>query len=197
MNHRSLIKEIYRNVGKGRKHAHAVITRSVVIRPQRNKWSCGPMALRHALLGYGINIDDRRLAKLAGTTRAGTSEVSLAKATRKLRCGLRLNMPPCPRTAKRAKELVKSSLKKKQPVILCIDKWTHWVAILQHTSRGFLMLDSSRPGPVIKLISMKNLILRMRLKYKHAYRKYFLEDKRPLYYVWTLAMNKHCTKKRK
>jgi len=198
VSNRSLTKAIYRNAGNGRKGDPAVITEQTIVYPQRNKWSCGPMALRHCLFGYGFDVDDRRLAKLAGTTRSGTSDSALVKAIKKLKLGLHLSFSRR-RTASGAKKLLMASLKKKRPVILCIDKWSHWVAVLYHSRRGFLMLDSSRPGPVIQFISWKKLQPLMRLKYTQNLRWHtcFMNDKRPIYDIGVLILDKACTKKRK
>jgi hypothetical protein len=51
--------------------------------PQPNEWTCGPFALKHALLALGRMVDADDIAATARTHwGSGTNEIQLARAAR-------------------------------------------------------------------------------------------------------------------
>lgn len=180
---KSFIREAHRHIGMGYKK-RPVLVRTALLHPQKNKWSCGPMALRHCLLTYGLDVPVQRLALYAGTTRSGTDEYSLRRAAKRLKFQLDFQDY---RTAKSAKAAILASLERKRPLMLCIDDWDHWIAVLHHSRRGFLVFDSNRPGPVIQLRSWEWLCSKLRVNHSTRWAWYFGDDHRPIYSVYSLA----------
>src|SRR5882724_8475735 len=93
--------------------------------PQPNEWTCGPFALKHALLAIGRIVDVEALASTARTHWwSGTNEIQLARAARLCECDLVLERRIDDELAR--KELVKR-LREGTPVLLCVEEWSHWV----------------------------------------------------------------------
>jgi len=175
----TFIREAYLHIGEGtggpgRPWKPALVNGSKV-EPQRNNWSCGPMALRYCLLAYGLDVDARRIARLAGSTRAGTNESQMSWAAVWLKSSFKNHTRKSPDAIKR---LILDNLKRGRPLIACVEQWAHWIAVLHHTRRGYLVFDSSRPGPVIRLRSWKWLERQLR---------YTKTEERPLYAVATVG----------
>jgi ABC-type bacteriocin/lantibiotic exporter with double-glycine peptidase domain len=183
------IRSAYHNVGRGtggngRPWKPAVVN-GVTVEPQRNNWSCGPAALRYCLLVHGIDEDVTRLAHLAGSTRAGTDEGQLTRAANYLGLKLASHVRRSPVTARR---LIESKLRLGVPLILCAENWQHWVALLHKSRRGFLIFDSSRPGPVIQLWNWRKLERRLRLLPNvRRYRAHFRNNRSPIYAFMSLS----------
>src|SRR4051812_40956908 len=103
---------------------------------QPNGWSCGPSALRHALLVYGHNVSVRRLAKIAGTTRRdGTPEAALQQAAGLLGYRLRKVLFRDPELARAG---LRNHLATGVPALLPVDKdeggWgAHWIVVVRAT----------------------------------------------------------------
>lgn len=135
-----------------------------IVGPQRNTWSCGPWALRYCLLKWGLDVDPYELIKLSGTTRVGSTCFQLEAAARS-------SGSECEhfdeRTAAVTKATVQRLLKRGLPLILSVDDDGHWVACLHRSHRGYLIFDSSRPGPVVSLWGWADLRRRMRCTDKH------------------------------
>lgn len=181
------VKSAYLNVGRGTgghgRPWRPAIVNGTEVEPQRNGWSCGPASLRYCLLVHGINVEVERLARWAGSTRAGTDDTQLRRAASRAGCSFAEYTRRSPVTVRR---LIESKLKLGTPMIACVERWQHWVAVLHRSRRGFLVLDSSRPGPVIQLWSWKKLERRLRLVYSYRHRALFKRDRRPIYYVLAL-----------
>jgi len=59
----------------------AVATAGTGFYPQPNEWTCGPFALKHALLALGRMVDVTQIAQTAKTHWwSGTDEIQLARA---------------------------------------------------------------------------------------------------------------------
>lgn len=184
---RTFISAAYRNVGRGtggrgRPWKPADVN-GVMVEPQRNNWSCGPAAMRYCLLVHGIDYDVIDLAALAGSTRAGTDEQQLIKAAKKLGCRLSNHQRRSDVTARR---MVEDRLRMGVPLIVCVEKWQHWIAVLHKSRKGFLVFDSNRPGPVIQLWSWEKLERKMRLAPCKRYQQYFKRSSSPVYSAMSL-----------
>jgi hypothetical protein len=122
--------------------------------PQPNKWTCGPFALKHALVMLGVFADEKEVSRTAGTHWwAGTDEIKLARAAKAYECELTFVRR---KSAERAREELLQSLKKGHPTLLCVDRWSHWVTVVNAERGKFVVLDSQR-DPVVWVNSWSEL----------------------------------------
>ena len=122
--------------------------------PQPNKWTCGPFALKHALVMLGVFVDEREVSRIAGTHWwTGTDEIKLAHAAKAYECDLKFVRRKSPERAKR--ELVQC-LKRGSPALLCVDGWSHWITVVNAERGKFIVLDSQR-DPVVWVYSWSEL----------------------------------------
>jgi hypothetical protein len=85
--------------------------------PQPNEWTCGPFALKHAMVALGRACDAGEIAQTARTHWwSGTNEIRLARAARAFDCDLVLERSSDAEEARR--RLVKH-LREQVPVLLC------------------------------------------------------------------------------
>jgi len=145
--------------------------------PQPNKWTCGPFALKHALVMLGVFVDEKEISRIAGTHWwAGTDEIKLGRAAKAYECELKYVRRKSPERAKR--ELL-YHLKKGYPTLLCVDRWSHWITVV-NTERGkFIVLDSER-DPVVWVFSWSEL------KNRWAYRVADKEDPESIEHLYDL-----------
>ena len=109
--------------------------------PQPNEWTCGPFALKHALIALGKFVDATELASAAKTHWwSGTDEIRLARAAREHECDLVLERR---RDPEEARKLLVRLLREQIPVLLCVEEWTHWITIVGYQDRRFVMIDST------------------------------------------------------
>jgi hypothetical protein len=109
--------------------------------PQPNEWTCGPFALKHALLALGKMVDATQIASTARTHWwSGTNEIQLARAAREWECDLVLERRS---DAEAARKLLIKHLRDQQPVLLCVEEWTHWVTVVRAEDRRFVVVDST------------------------------------------------------
>lgn len=107
---------------------------------QPNSWQCGPFALKHGLLAYGIFAHEDALAKAAGSTETnGTDERQLRATARGYGCTLQVERYHSAFTARRALERL---LADHTPVLLCVDQWDHWVTAVGADQGHLVVLDS-------------------------------------------------------
>jgi hypothetical protein len=108
--------------------------------PQPNEYTCGPFALKHALLALGRMVDVNQISSRAKTHWwSGTNEIQLARAARAFECDLVLERRRDPEAAR--KILVKH-LREQTPVLLCVEEWSHWITVLRAEDRRFVVVDS-------------------------------------------------------
>lgn len=178
----SFVRSAYRNVGKGMggrrtKYVPAVVS-DIEIEPQRNNWSCGPVALRYCFARFGRDILVADIIEAAQSTRAGTGEVKLQYATHRFGFNWYVHTKV---TAAATKRTVDNLLKRGHALILCTEKWQHWVACMHHDpKRGYLIFDSSRPGPVIQVHGWKWLKKRLRYVPEPGMTVYYFASIKPV-----------------
>lgn len=129
--------------------------------PQPNEWTCGPFALKHALATLGRIADENTIAEHARTHWwSGTDEIQLAKAAHACGCDL-----PLIRSAneERARRVLVDTLRRKIPVLLCVDDWEHWITVVRHHSGHFVIIDSNL-DPVLSIVSWPQLRARWRYR---------------------------------
>lgn len=126
---------------------------------QPNHWSCGPFALKHALVALGQIADEREIARIARTHWwSGTDEVRLARAARAYDCDLPLVRRVEP---ERARRTLVDYLAKQIPVLVCVDNWEHWITVVAHEQGRFVVIDS-RTDPVLGVADWPRLRARWR-----------------------------------
>ncbi len=121
---------------------------------QPNDWTCGPFALKHALVALGRLADEQMISAVAHPHWwAGTDEVKLARAARHFDCEL----PMIRRTeSDRARGALIRYVSQRVPVLLCVDEWGHWVTVVRHEQHRFVLLDS-RHEPVVNVVTWPQL----------------------------------------
>ena len=109
------------------------------MRPQSRKYSCGPAALRAALHMLGRRVTERALIKHARTTpHSGTDEAGIVRAIE------HYGLVPTPRLVRGAGQAwrwVRRQLGQGRPVLLCTDKWSHWVCVVGSFGSCVLVFD--------------------------------------------------------
>lgn len=109
--------------------------------PQPNEWTCGPFALKHALLALGRMVDVNHISSTARTHWwSGTNEIQLARAARAFECDLVLERRA---DAEQARKVLVKYLREQTPVLLCVDEWSHWITVLRAEDRRFVVVDST------------------------------------------------------
>lgn len=121
---------------------------------QPNDWTCGPFALKHALVALGRLADESTISQVAHPHWwAGTDEVKLARAARAFDCDL----PFIRRTdPDRAYQALARYISQRLPVILCVDDWGHWITVVRHEHERFVVIDS-KSAPVLNVLSWGSL----------------------------------------
>ncbi|MCB9561405.1 MAG: hypothetical protein H6708_13445 [Kofleriaceae bacterium] len=127
--------------------------------PQPNNWTCGPFALKHALVALGHGVDAKDIQLTAKSTwGAGTDEIQLARAARSFDCDLMLERR---RDPDEARKLLVKYLREQTPVLLCVDQWSHWITVVRHADRRFVVIDSEL-DPVLNILTWPQLRNRWR-----------------------------------
>ncbi|MDH3496399.1 MAG: hypothetical protein OER21_06530 [Gemmatimonadota bacterium] len=126
---------------------------------QPNSWQCGPFALKHGLLGWGVFAHENDLARIAGSSeRDGTDETQLRRAAAAHGC--ELGLVRC-RTARGARRTLERLLAAQVPVLLCIDQWDHWVTAMGADAHRVVLFDSYFDDSVMRLEPWDRLLARL------------------------------------
>lgn len=113
---------------------------------QPNTWTCGPFALRHALLAHGVFTAPEELARVAGSTEeGGTDERQLQRAARAHRVDLLVRREM---TRRSARHRLEQWLARGVPVLLCVDDWEHWLTAVSRDDEHVVVLDSKYDAPL-------------------------------------------------
>jgi hypothetical protein len=129
--------------------------------PQPNDWTCGPFALKHALVMLGRIVSEDRIALVAQTHWwSGTSEIRLVRAARAFDCDLRLSRSL---SGDRARAELVHAVRQRRPAILCVDDWGHWITVVRYEAGKFVIIDSDR-DPVLDAVSWPQLRARWRYR---------------------------------
>lgn len=122
--------------------------------PQPNDWTCGPFALKHALVALGQMADEAEIARLARTHWwSGTDEIRLSAAADAYGCEL---VYARKRDPERARKKLIEQLRRRVPCILCVDEWGHWITVLRHHQSKFVVVDSNL-DPVLNVLTWNQL----------------------------------------
>ena len=125
--------------------------------PQPNSYTCGPFALKYALVMLGIFRNEREIGKAAGVTWwAGTDEIGLARAAKKYKCRMKYFHETNPLPALNKLDM---ELNKQLPCILSVDEWGHWLTVLSKHKNKYIIVDSGQEK-VISVVSALKLLRR-------------------------------------
>ncbi|MCX6151983.1 MAG: cysteine peptidase family C39 domain-containing protein [Ignavibacteriales bacterium] len=123
--------------------------------PQPNSYTCGPFALKYALVMLGIFKNERDIGKAAGVTWwAGTDEIGLARAAKKYNCRMKYFRES---RSKDALEELNKRLKKNYPCILSVSNWGHWLTVLGYQKNKYIIVDSSQDR-VVNILTPSQLL---------------------------------------
>lgn len=89
--------------------------------------SCGAACLKNLLLALGVDISEKEARKKARTNRKGTTQGGLKRAL--LTYGHASEAFQA-RLFRPARSHLEAALRAGEPVILCVDDWSHWVVAL-------------------------------------------------------------------
>ena len=93
---------------------------------QQSSYSCGPASLRAAFYVLGKRVTEKSLRKFAGTTpEDGTDENGIMKAVEHYNFR---HKEVETTSVREASDLLKKSLRKGRPILLCVDRESHWTA---------------------------------------------------------------------
>ncbi|MBK9071980.1 MAG: hypothetical protein IPL79_13395 [Myxococcales bacterium] len=127
--------------------------------PQPNDWTCGPFALKHALIALGKLVDAAEISATARTHWwSGTDEIRLARAAREFDCDLVLERR---RDEVAARKVLTKFLREQTPVLLCVDGWAHWITVVRADEGRFVIIDSNQ-DPVLNILTWPQLRARWR-----------------------------------
>ena len=122
--------------------------------PQPNKWQCGPFAIKYALIMLGKMVDEKKVAKIAGTHWwTGTDDIQLGRAAKAYDCTMKLVRRT---NSLRAKRELLLTLKRGHPCLLCVDNWGHWIVVVGADKGRFITIDSS-VAPVVNIVTWRAL----------------------------------------
>ncbi len=122
--------------------------------PQPNNWQCGPFALKHGLIMLGRIVDEKKISRIAGANWwNGADDIKLGHAAKAYHCELKLIRR---KTALRAKRELLAALRRGHPALLCVDQWSHWIAVVGAERNKFVLIDSRR-APVIQVATWGTL----------------------------------------
>lgn len=127
--------------------------------PQPKDWLCGPFSLKHALVTLGRLANEEEIARIAKSHWwSGTDEIRLARAARAYDADLAFH-----RTldSEAARKSLTRQLRRRVPVILCVDEWEHWITAVRFESSRFVIIDSDL-DPVLDALTWPQLERRWR-----------------------------------
>lgn len=112
------------------------------MRYQQREWDCGPAACANAAQSLGFPVQYWEVVKVSGAAVDGTSEAGVLSALRYLGLSAR---PYESNDRNSAWQWLHGALIQGRAVLLCVDSWSHWVAVagLLGTER-VVLLDSIR-----------------------------------------------------
>jgi len=101
--------------------------------------------------------DEIEIEKLAGSTWwYGTDEIGLAKAANYYECDF---VDISETIVDKAIDKLNRHLNKGWPAVICVDKWSHWIAVIAQEDGKYICVDSGMKKVII-VISEKELIRR-------------------------------------
>jgi ABC-type bacteriocin/lantibiotic exporter with double-glycine peptidase domain len=107
---------------------------------------------------YGIRVGQARAAELASTDDDGTDEHGIIAAIDAIGLAPAEFSSDCQNAAR----AWLSSLSPMMPLILCVDRWGHWVTVIGWCAGRCLIVDSESVGDLVQPVSPRSLLKRWR-----------------------------------
>lgn len=109
------------------------------MRVQNDDWSCGLAAVQNAMEVHRVAVSRRRLLSLcAANEDDGTPHDEIKRALLALGCAIdefeHIDFAE-------SEAWLRASLLAGRPVILCVDRWGHWITVIGIVGRQFLLFD--------------------------------------------------------
>jgi ABC-type bacteriocin/lantibiotic exporter with double-glycine peptidase domain len=109
---------------------------------QETPYSCGAATLCNVAKCYGISINEKTARKMSDTTKSGISGIKMESSLKKL--GLKYTYFEF-KSQKEALTRLNNALKKGYPVIISVQRDTHWaLAISKFSTDNYAIIDSAR-----------------------------------------------------
>jgi len=143
-------------------------------------YQCGPLALKYALVMLGKMEDERDIEEIAGSTWwQGTDEIGLEKAANYYDCDFEEIAEGA--DAETSFFNLRSNLKEGFPVVLCVDKWSHWIAVVGFEKDKYVCVDSGMKKVII-ILREKELLKRWKYRDKKldTFSGYAVVPQRPM-----------------
>lgn len=122
---------------------------------QTNGYSCGPAAVQNALLVHHRRVSQRSLRALCETNEVeGTDEQGVLRAL------LAYGYAPdewSGDVARDAERWLLASLIAGRPVVLCVDRWEHWVTLIGAVGRQVVLYDPARGVERLRVLRWSDL----------------------------------------
>lgn len=123
------------------------------MRYQSKKFTCGPAAICNAMLVYGEYYQEDDLTKECKTTPLqGTSEAGVIAGIKFTGRQVEVHKG---RDSLTSVMWVDTSIRLGTPVILCVDKWGHWVTVIGAVGDKYLVADSANDRLILPYTSLE------------------------------------------
>lgn len=125
---------------------------------QPHTYQCGPFALKYALIMLGKMENEKDIEEIAGSTWwSGTDEIGLEKAANYFDCSfIDINVSNNP---EKSLSNLRKNLRQGLSAILCVDKWAHWMTVVNYSSGKYVCIDSGMKKVII-ILSERELLKR-------------------------------------
>jgi len=106
---------------------------------QETNFSCGASAIRNVFKAFGVSLTEKYLRKLLGTDSKGTDEFSLLMIGEDY--GFKTKEVKS-KSIEVFKRKVIKDLKDGYKLILAVDNYSHWIAVMEYKDRRIEIIDS-------------------------------------------------------
>lgn len=124
------------------------------MRRQTGDHDCGPTAIANAFEVHHRRVGLRGLRDLVGTTADGSDESDLIRALLAYGAGVDEHAGD---TARAAELWLRESLAAGRPVLLCFDRWDHWITAIGVVGNQFVVFDPARETGGAFVLRFKDL----------------------------------------
>jgi ABC-type bacteriocin/lantibiotic exporter with double-glycine peptidase domain len=124
------------------------------VRRQTADNDCGPTAIANALEVHHRRLGLRGLRDLVGTTGEGSDEHDIMRALLAYGFGVDEHAGDSPLAAR---DWLLDSIAAERPVLLCVDRWDHWVTALGACGRQVVIYDPARDTGGTFVLRFKDL----------------------------------------
>lgn len=116
---------------------------------QSRKFTCGPATIVNVANLLGIKVSEEDACK---HTVDGTTERQIKDGLQRLGLGIEVHKG---RDSLAAIQWVDTSICLGSPTIICVDKWTHWVAVVGKLGGDYLVIDPADPELLVRFTAGK------------------------------------------